>query len=119
VLGALVQGKHKGYLSAHGLAGVYSVLTRTPCRPPLYPSEALSIVEDQVLGLLKLVSLNEKEYIDVVRKAAVAGWTGGRKHDAVHLQCARKMRCGRSYTFNPTDFWAIATKDLVDRVATP
>ena len=79
----------------------------------------MAIIEDQILGLLKLVSLDEKEYIDVVRKAAVAGWTGGRIHDAVHLQCARKMRCDRIYTFNLTDFRAIATKDLVDKVAMP
>ena len=114
-----MDGKHKGYLSVHGLAEVYSVLTRTPFKPPLYPSEAMAIIEDQILGLLKLVSLDEKEYIDVVRKAAVAGWTGGRIHDAVHLQCARKMRCDRIYTFNLTDFRAIATKDLVDKVAMP
>jgi predicted nucleic acid-binding protein len=37
-LEALITGKHQGYVSAHGLTEVYSVLTRTPFNPPFYPS---------------------------------------------------------------------------------
>jgi hypothetical protein len=40
VLEELVRRKHRGCISAHGLTEVYSVLTRTPLKPPLYPSEA-------------------------------------------------------------------------------
>jgi predicted nucleic acid-binding protein len=40
VLEELVRRKHRGFISAHSLTEVYSVLTRTPFKPPLYPSEA-------------------------------------------------------------------------------
>ena len=35
--------KHHGYIGADGLTEVYSVLTRTPFKPPLYPSEAWQV----------------------------------------------------------------------------
>jgi predicted nucleic acid-binding protein len=83
-------------------------MTRTPFRPPIYPGAALQLTEDQILGHMTLVSLDNGEYIDVVRRAAQAGWIGGRIHDAIHLRCAAKMRCDRIYTFNLKDFRAIA-----------
>ena len=115
----LARGKHEGFLSAHGLTEVYSVLTRTPFRPPVYPSEALRIIEDEILGPLKLVSLDAREYVRIVRRAGDEGWIGGRIHDAVHLQCALKMDCDRVYTFNVADFRALAPKELVARIAAP
>jgi len=45
VLEELLRRKHRGCISAHGLTEVYSVLTRTPFKPPLYPSEAWQIIE--------------------------------------------------------------------------
>ena len=39
VLEELVSRKHKGFISAHSLTEVYSVLTRTPFKPQLAPSE--------------------------------------------------------------------------------
>jgi hypothetical protein len=68
---------------------------------------------------MKLVALDESEYIEVVRRAAQEGWIGGRLHDGIHLQCAAKMKCDRIYTFNLRDFRAIAPKQLTDRIAVP
>ncbi len=31
----MVRGRHHGYVSSHGLAEVYAVLTRTPFTPPV------------------------------------------------------------------------------------
>lgn len=116
---ALHEGKHRGYTSTHSLTEVYSVLTRTPFKPPVHPTEALKAIEDQILSSVTLVSLDETEYIDVVRRAANEGWIGGRIHDAIHVHCAAKMKCDRVYTFNVRDFSAIAPKDLASKITAP
>jgi predicted nucleic acid-binding protein len=119
VLEDLVRRKHRGYLSAHSLTEVYSVLTRTPFKPPLYPSEAWQIIEQMILPHMELVTLTPKEYREVVRHCAVSGWVGGKVHDAVHLRCAQKAGSDRVYTFNVKDFRVLAPADLADRIAVP
>jgi len=39
----------------HSLTEVYSVLTRTPVKPPIYPSEAWQIIEEIILPHMELV----------------------------------------------------------------
>ena len=119
VLEELVSRKHRGYLSAHSLTEVYSVLTRTPFKPPLYPSEAWQIIEQMILPHMELVTLTPKEYREVVRHCAVSGWVGGKVHDAVHLRCAQKAGCDRIYTFNVKDFRALAPPNLAEKIAAP
>jgi predicted nucleic acid-binding protein len=119
VLEELVSRKHRGFISARSLTEIYSVLTRTPFKPPLYPSEAWQIIEEMILPHMELVTLTPKEYQEVVRHCAVSGWAGGRIHDAVHLRCAQKAECDRIYTFNVKDFRALAPADLADKIAAP
>jgi predicted nucleic acid-binding protein len=122
VLEELVSQKYRGYrgyISAHSLTEVYSVLTRTPFKPPLYPSEAWQIIEEMILPHMELVTLTPKEYQEVVRHCAISGWAGGKVHDAVHLRCAQKTNFDRLYTFNVKDFRALAPDDLRDRIAAP
>jgi predicted nucleic acid-binding protein len=119
VLEELVSRKHRGCISAHSLTEVYSVLTRTPFKPPLYPSEAWQIIEEMILPYMELLTLTSKEYREVVRHCAASGWAGGRIHDAVHLRCAQKAGCDRIYTFNVKDFRALAPPDLADRISAP
>jgi predicted nucleic acid-binding protein len=119
VLEELVRGRHKGVISAHSLTEVYSVLTRTPFKPPLYPSEAWQIIEQMILPHMELVTLTAKEYREVVLRCAANGWAGGRVHDAVHLRCAQKAECDRVYTFNVKDFRSLAPAGFADRIAAP
>ena len=119
VLEAFHEGKHRGYLSTHSLPDVYYVLTRTPFRPTVRPIHALKAIEDQIINHMALVSLEPDEYIEIVRRAAIEGWIGGRIHDAVHLQCAAKMKCDRVYTFNVRDFRALAPGNLADKITAP
>jgi len=119
VLEELISRKHHGFLSAHSLTEVYSVLTRTPFKPPLYPSEAWQIIEVMILPHMGLVTLTSKEYREVVRSCAVGGWASGRIHDAVHLRCAQKAECDRLYTFNVKDFRTLAPSGLADKIAMP
>jgi len=115
----LIREKHRGYLSTHSLTEVYSVTTRAPFKPRVYPGMALQLIEDQILRHMTLVSLDETEYVEVVRRAANEGWIGGRIHDAIHLRCAAKMKCDRIYTFDVRDFRAIAPKEVADRISAP
>jgi predicted nucleic acid-binding protein len=119
VLESMHLGKHHGYLSTHSLTGIYSVLTRTPFRPAVRPADALKAIEDQVLSCMTLVSLDETEYVDIVRRAANEGWIGGRIHDAIQLQCAAKMKCDRVYTFHVRDFRAVASERMSGRITAP
>ena len=119
VLEELASGKHEGYTSAHSLTEVYSVLTRTPFKPPLYPNEAWQIIEAMILPHMELVTLAAKDYRELVRGCAGNGWSGGRVHDAVHLRCAQKSNCGRIYTFNVKDFRALAPAELQDKISAP
>ena len=119
VLEDLLSRKHHGHISAHGLAEVYSVLTRTPFKPPLYPSEAWQIIEKMILPQIELVVLTPREYREVVHHCASSGWVGGKVHDAIHLRCAEKASCDRIYTFNVKDFRSLAPSEQAGKIAAP
>jgi predicted nucleic acid-binding protein len=119
ILEELIRRNHHGVISAHSLTEVYSVLTRTPFKPPLYPSEAWQIIEQMVLAHMEMVTLNAKEYREVVVRCASSGWAGGKVHDAVHLRCAQKAECDRVYTFNVKDFRALAPEELAEKIGAP
>lgn len=104
-------------MSAHGLAEVYSVLTRTPFTPPVYPGEAWQI-QQSFLRHLEVVALSAKEYQDVIRHCASNGISGGLVYDALHLRCAEKVRSDRVYTFNVKDFRLLAP-NLESRICAP
>ena len=88
------------------------MLTRTPFKPPVYPTEVWQIIETMILPHMELVTLTAKEYQEVVRQCARSGWIGGKVHDAVHLRCAQKAGFDRLYTFNVKDFRVLAPDDL-------
>jgi predicted nucleic acid-binding protein len=119
VLEELVTRRHHGYISAHTLTELYAVLTRTPFKPAIYPNEAWQIIEQMVLPHLELVTLTPRECREVIRDCAMAGWTGGKVYDAIHLRCAQKSRFDRLYTFNGKDFRALAPDDIRNRIVTP
>jgi len=119
VLEELLKHKHRGVISAHSLTELYSVLTRTPFRPPIYPSEAWQIIEDMILPRMDMVALSSKEYREVVLRCAASGWTGGKVHDAVHLRCGQKAECDRVYTFNVRNFRALAPAGWADKIGAP
>lgn len=110
--------KAQGWISAHGAAEFYAVLTRLPLTPPVYPSEAWRILDREILPHFKLASLSAQEYRNTLRLCAASGWPGGRVYDALHIAAARKARCERIYTFNLRHFRELAG-DLAGRICTP
>lgn len=116
---ALVQdGKVSGFLSGHELSEVYAVLTRTPFRPAVYPSEAWKMLWEDVIPHFQLVNITPQMYTETIRECADRGWIGGRIYDAIHLRCAREADCERIYTFNVRHFQQLAP-DLAQRIGAP
>jgi predicted nucleic acid-binding protein len=111
-------GKMKNYTSGHGLSEAYSVLTRTPFRPAVYPAEAWKILHENILPYFQLVTITPQMYIETIRECADRGWIGGRVYDAIHLRCAREADCERIYTFNVRHFQQLAP-DLAQRIGAP
>ncbi|MGC1484221.1 MAG: PIN domain-containing protein [Candidatus Acidiferrum sp.] len=116
---ALAQdGKVEGLATGHGLSEVYAVLTRTPFRPAVYPSEALKILSEEILPHFQLITVTPQMYIETIRECAERGWIGGRIYDAIHLRCARESNCERIYTFDVRHFQRLAP-DLAQRISAP
>lgn len=105
-------------LVAHGLAEIYSVLTRTPYQPRITPAQAWQIIEQNVLASFEIEALGRGEYSRVVKECAAQGWSGGRIHDVLHIAAARKAQCSRIYTFDVAHFCQLGP-DLLDRILAP
>lgn len=111
-------GEITGCIAAHGLAELYSVLTRAPLPSPVYPDEALALIAESIQPVFHIVDLSTPSYFAAIQACGAAGWKGRRVHDAVHLQAARQAACDRIYTFNLADFRALAP-DLASLIQTP
>jgi predicted nucleic acid-binding protein len=107
-----------GYVSGHGLAEAYAVLTRTPFTPPIYPAEAWKLLSENVLPFFQIVALTSTMYRETIQECSESGWIGGRIYDALHLYCAKKAGCDRIYTFNLRHFRQLSP-DWGDRIAAP
>jgi predicted nucleic acid-binding protein len=105
---SVVHGDQEGLLSAHGLIELYSVLTRTPFTTPLYPDQVLTLIEQSILPFFQVIEVNTQSHLAAISLCAKAGWKGGRIHNAVHIQAAAQARCDLIYTYNLTDFHALA-----------
>jgi len=117
-LGRVHGGRIHGYIAAHGLAELYSVLTRAPFASPVYPEEALRLITESIQPFFNIVDLSSKAYLGAITACGTAGWKGGRIHDVVHLQAARQAKCDRVYTYNLADFHALAP-ELATRIQNP
>lgn len=106
------------FISAHGLAEIYAVLTGTPFSHRISPAEAWLILQENIFQLFEIQSLSRADYTEVARNCAALGLAGGAIFDALHIQAARKANCARIYTFDADDFRRIAP-DLRDRIVAP
>jgi len=112
LINSIKEGELEGFVSGHGLAEFYSVLTRAPFVPRILAAEAGRILEDNIVPYFHLVTLDGRDYQDVLFQCSRTGLTGGIVYDALHLHCARKAECDRIYTLNLRDFRSIVTDDL-------
>jgi predicted nucleic acid-binding protein len=105
-------------ISAHGMAEIYSVLTRTPYQTRVTAGMAWQVLEENVLRSFEVETLNRSEYVRTIKDSAAQGWTGWRIYDALHIATARKAGCGRIYTLNVSHFRQLAP-DLHDKILAP
>jgi predicted nucleic acid-binding protein len=110
---------NQGWMSQHSVAEVYAILTSAPLTPRIHPTQALRILEDNLLPHFRVVALEPTDYQEVIRELAAADWRSGKVYDALHIRCARKQPIDRLYTFNVKDFQALAPKELHDKIAAP
>jgi predicted nucleic acid-binding protein len=119
VLERIQTGRDEGFVSAHSLAEMYSVLTRYPAPSRHSPEQALLSIDENVVKHFQIVNLSGRDYIDLIRDAAGAGIKGGTIYDAVLMKCAEKAAVGRIYTLNLRHFQAVAPGNLRAVLAVP
>lgn len=120
-LGAIRQlrgtGNH-GSMSQHGIAEFYAVMTALPLVPRVHPSEALRILEENILPHCRPINLDPKDYVQLAQRMAAHDWKGGKFYDALHLRCAQKANADRIYTFNVKHFQQMAP-ELAGSICAP
>jgi predicted nucleic acid-binding protein len=97
-----------GHLAAHGLVELYSVLTRAPFANRPSPDEVQALIEQTIVPFFHIIEVTTKSHLAAISLCAKAGWKGGRIHDAVHIQAAAQAKCDLIYTYNLTEFHALA-----------
>jgi predicted nucleic acid-binding protein len=119
LLSRVKAGEFPAFVSAHGLAEMYSVLTRAPFIPRVDPAEAGRYLEVSVLPHFQIVTLSADDYRGILSRCATLGIAGGRIFDALHLHSAAIADCDRIYTFNVKHFRLLAPEDLKDKIVMP
>lgn len=98
-----LEGAHGGVVATHTLAELYAVLTRLPLRPPIPPSIALQLIEENLEGF-QTVALSVADYRSVLRRLEKLNLAGGAVYDALIAQAALKTKADHLITLNPTHF---------------
>lgn len=119
ILDRIQNGKDDGYVSAHGLAELYAVLTKAP--PPFRhsPEQALLSIEENVVKYFKITFLTGTDYAALIREAALAGIRGGTVYDAVLMKCAANAEVERIYTLNVKHFQTVAPQNIGSQILAP
>ena len=94
----------EGYVSAHTLLEVYSVLTRTPFQPKIIPAHARRLIDTNVTSLMNVISLEMKGYNEILDLLANHQLKGGIVYDALILKCSMDKEIPYIVTANRKDF---------------
>jgi predicted nucleic acid-binding protein len=119
VLDRVQSGKDEGFVSAHSLAEMYSVLTKLPQPFRHAPEQALLSIEENVVKHFKIAGLTGNDYTVLIREAALSGIQGGTIFDALLLKCAAKSGAEKVFTLNLKHFQNIAPKNIGSQISAP
>jgi predicted nucleic acid-binding protein len=100
----------------HCCLEAYSVATRLPEEYRLRPSEAVTLIEAEVIARFEILDLPPPGRLEFLQDCARAGVSGGRLYDAHIAAIARASRARLVVTENRRDFAAIERSGTV-RVA--
>jgi len=104
-----VAGEHdEGFISCHSLAETYSALTSLPLVPRVLPAEAERIIQGNLLAHFRTIAVTKAMYDRAIDACVRQSLPGGKVYDGLLLECARKAKCQRIYTFNVEDFRRLA-----------
>jgi len=103
--------------AAHGLAEVYSTMTRLPGRHRLSGEQVLLFLEN-IRERLTVITLTGDEYYATIEDAAEAGVIGGTIYDALIARCALKAKADTLYSWNTRHFEQFDSA-IVKRLRTP
>lgn len=96
------------HVAAHTLVELYAVLTRLPTTPRISPEQAQRLIQANVLGSARVVSLSAAEYEDLLARLVDRQVKGGASYDAVLWAAANKAGVDRLVTLNLSDFQRLA-----------
>jgi predicted nucleic acid-binding protein len=97
----------EGLVSWHGLAELWSVLTRLPVSPPV-PSALAERMVKRVQAKLKTVNVSVRAYRQSLKRCSERGLRSGAVFDALHLLTAEEAGADLLVTFNAEDFERLA-----------
>lgn len=114
----VTNGADEGFVSAHSLAEMYSVLTTLPVQPHISPDEAQRLIQHNVLHKLKVITLSGEDYAQLIGMLAEIGIVGGATFDALILHAAAKEDVDIVVTLNEKDFRRVYP-DLAGKIIAP
>jgi predicted nucleic acid-binding protein len=109
--GRLDQGEGM-VVAASALVESYAVLTRLPPPHRLSPRDALALLEANFMSASRIVALDGKSYLSLLRRAPDEGVAGGRTYDAVIFACAFKAKASALLTFNESHFLSFVSGEI-------
>jgi len=92
-----------GFVAAHSLAEIYSVVTGMPGKHKASPDEALLFL-DNVRERLTIVALDADAYDTALKAAAAKSVMGGAIYDALLAYSASQAKADSLYTWNLKHF---------------
>lgn len=103
----LIKAKNREFefiVSAHTILEIYSVLTSAPLKPKISPIIAKKLIENNIKSIAKIVSLSDKDYLNIIQKMCDSDLKGGIVYDAIIVECGLKSKVDEILTLNPKDF---------------
>jgi len=109
--------KSTGCCGAHGLAEVYSTLTRISGKHRISGEQAMLFI-GSIRERLSVIALSGDESADALQVSASLGIVGSGIYDAVLARCAMKAKAETIYTWNARQY-ALCGKEIVGLLQTP
>ena len=111
-------GTHTGFISAHSLAELYSILTTLPIKPQISPTDANRLIHHNIIKSFEIVTLSDEDYIEVIERLSKLEIMGGATYDAVILRAAENVNVDQVITLNAKDFRRV-NPSLSNKILTP
>lgn len=106
-----LDGQTRMAVSTHALAETYATLTVLQVRPRITPGQAWHLIEENVLRVARVVTLDPDDYGAALRRMTRLGLVSGAVYDVLHVVAAEKIEADELVTFNGRDFRRMPPED--------